>query len=248
MRCSIGSPRVKRWAAPRWPTITPGLTKALRWGTRRRERSHRRPPPCRHRRSHGRENAIYAKLADEVLVDSWNVANMIDRLIWKNRAMVKITLTASDSRQYRRALELARTIQNAESRTDAMLILAEAQCREGLSDAATESYQVAAQAAASIKHDGLRGVIVGYLVNSLISTGRFDDARACTAIYPRGSRAVRRPGGHCRIAGQAGPGGCGASLDRDRHARTLSLGPVPTGLDRRSLVGRAGGEQGVGPG
>ena len=42
----------------------------------------------------------YAKLADEVLVDSWNVARKIDRLIWKNRAMVRIALSASDSRQY----------------------------------------------------------------------------------------------------------------------------------------------------
>ncbi len=121
-------------------------------GPYRRERLSRRrpaplPPPAS---DDAKENAIYAKLADEVLVDSWNVANGIDRLIWKNRAMVRITLTASDSQQFRRAMELARKIQNAESRTEAMLILAEAQCREGLGDAATETYQVAAQAAASI--------------------------------------------------------------------------------------------------
>src|SRR5271166_881749 len=32
--------------------------------------------------------------------------------------------------------------------------------------------------------DGLRGVLTGYLVDSLISTGRFEDARACLVLYP----------------------------------------------------------------
>ena len=159
------------------------------------------PPPTRRV---VRENETYAKLADEVLVNSWNVATTIDRLIWKNRAMVKITLTASDSRQFRRAMELAAKIQNAESRTDAMLILAEAQCREGLGDAATESYQVATEAAASIKHDGLRGVIVGYLVDSLLSTGRFDDARACTLLYPEESERFVALGAIAESQGKRG--------------------------------------------
>ena len=61
------------------------------------------------------DDATFARLADEILVDSWNVARQIDRLIWKNRAMVRISLTASDSRQYTRGVELARTIENAES-------------------------------------------------------------------------------------------------------------------------------------
>jgi hypothetical protein len=50
--------------------------------------------------------------------------------------------------------------------------------------AATPVYQEAAQATASIETDGLRGVVTGLLVDSLISSGRFEDARACTAIYP----------------------------------------------------------------
>src|SRR5271166_6192478 len=35
--------------------------------------------------------------------------------------------------------------------------------------------------------DGLRGVLTGYLVDSLISTGRFEDARACLVLYPTAS-------------------------------------------------------------
>ncbi|MGP0064759.1 MAG: hypothetical protein ACLQGP_14320 [Isosphaeraceae bacterium] len=161
-------------------------------------------PPATAMTRDAQENAAYAKLADEVLVDAWNVANGIDRLIWKNRAMVKITLSASDSKQFPRARQLAQRIQNAESRTEAMLILAEAQCREGLGNKATETYQAAALAAAAITQDGLRGVMVGYLVDSLLSTGRFDDARACTAIYPEESERFVALGAIAESQGKRG--------------------------------------------
>ena len=51
-------------------------------------------------------------------------------------------------------------------------------------NSATAAYQAAAEAVASIHQDGLRGVLAGFLVDSLISTGRFDDARACVVVYP----------------------------------------------------------------
>jgi hypothetical protein len=135
-----------------------------------------------------KEKVYYEKLADEILDDSWQVANRIDRLIWKNRAMVRIALAASDSRQFRRGVELARTIQNAEARVEALLMLADAQVQlDDQKDLATSTYQAAAEAAASITKDGLRGVMVGFLIDSLISSGRFDDARACTVLYPEES-------------------------------------------------------------
>ncbi len=126
------------------------------------------------------------KLADAVLIDSFEVAKKIDRLIWKYRAMVRIALSAADSGQFARAVELSRSMENGESRAEAMLLLAEAQCRAGEqeSQAATATYQSAAEAVASVHQDGLRGVLTGFLVDSLISTGRFDDARACVVIYP----------------------------------------------------------------
>lgn len=80
--------------------------------------------------------SVLNRLADQILVDSWNVARQVDRLIWKNRAMVRITLAASDSQQFRRGFELARTIENAESRAEAMLLLADAECRRSLDEAA----------------------------------------------------------------------------------------------------------------
>jgi hypothetical protein len=123
-------------------------------------------------------------MADQVLVDAWNVARKIDRLLWKNRAMVAIALKASDSGQYNRGVELARTIENAESRSEALLLLAEAQCRHREDEAATPTYQAAAEAVASIPQAGLRGVMTGFLIDSLIASGRFEDARACIVIYP----------------------------------------------------------------
>ena len=172
-------------------------------------------------------------------MDAWNVARKADRLIWKNRAMVYISLEASNSRQYTRGVELARTIENAESRSEALLLLAEAQCRaslktaidmvdflagylggaairemrradwptveyEALSSVATSTYQAAAEAVASIPQDGLRGVMVGFLIDSLIAGGRFDDARACTSIYPEESERFVALGAIAEAQGRRG--------------------------------------------
>jgi hypothetical protein len=137
-------------------------------------------------------------------VDSWDVARKIDRLIWKHRAMVRISLTASDSRQYTRGVELARTIDNAESRSEALLILAEAQCRHQLDEQATATYQAAAEAVASIPQDGLRGVMTGFLIDSLIASGRFDDGRACTVLYPEESERFVALGAIAEAQGKRG--------------------------------------------
>jgi hypothetical protein len=144
-------------------------------------------------------------MADDVLVDSWNVARKIDRLLWKNRAMVRIALSASDSRQYNRGVELARTIENAESRSEALLLLAEAQCRhEEDTTVATPTYQAAAEAVASIPQDGLRGVMTGFLIDSLIASGRFDDARASIVIYPEESERFVALGAIAEAQGRRG--------------------------------------------
>jgi hypothetical protein len=132
------------------------------------------------------KKATYSKLADAVLVDSFEVAKKIDRLIWKYRAMFRIALLAADSQQYSRGVELARGIENGESRAEAMLLLAEAQCRSGSnqSETATAAYQAAAEAVATVHQDGLRGVLAGSVIDSMIATGRFEDARACVVLYP----------------------------------------------------------------
>src|SRR5262249_43270167 len=50
--------------------------------------------------------------------------------------------------------------------------------------AATPVYELAARAAASITQTGLRGVLTGIVLDSLVSSGRFEDARAYTAVLP----------------------------------------------------------------
>jgi hypothetical protein len=159
------------------------------------------PPPSAVER---KNNESYGKLADEILVDAWNDARKIDRLIWRNRAMVRIALSASDSGQYRRGVELSRGIENAESRAEALLILGEAQCRHDQQGEATGTYQAAAEAAASIPQDGLRGVVTGFLIDSLIAIGRFDDARACVVIYPEESERFVALGAIAESQGQRG--------------------------------------------
>jgi hypothetical protein len=152
------------------------------------------------------DDATFLKLADEVLVDAWDVARAIDRLIWKNRAMVRIALSASDSEQFTRGVELSRTIDNAESRSEALLLLAEAMCRpeHNRPEEATAAYQGAAEAVASIPQGGLRGVMTGFLIDSLIAAGRFDDARACTVIYPEESERFVALGAVAEAQGRRG--------------------------------------------
>ena len=65
-----------------------------------------------------------------------------------------------------------------------MLLLAEAQARDDQNDGATASYEEAAKAVATVQQDGLRGVLAGFVVDSLIASGRFQDARECIVLYP----------------------------------------------------------------
>ena len=54
-------------------------------------------------------------------------------------------------------------------------------------EAATPIFELAATAVASIQQRGLRGVLTGFVVDSLIASGRFDDARASVVIFPEES-------------------------------------------------------------
>jgi hypothetical protein len=155
--------------------------------------------------SKAKEKAEFDKLADEVLGDAWEVASRIDWLIWKDRAMVRIALAAADSRQFRRGVALARTIRNAEARTEALILFGDAQSQyNDQKDQATITYQLAAEAVASITQAGLRGVMVGFLIDSLIASGRFDDARACTAMYPEESQRFVALGSVAESMGKRG--------------------------------------------
>ena len=168
--------------------------------------------------------AAFKNLADAILVDSFEDAKKIDRLIWKYRAMVRIALSAADSQQYERGVELSRGINNGESRAEAMLLLAESMCRKNqkeLNDPATVAYEEAARAVASVQQEGLRGVLAGFLVDSLIATGRFADARACADPLPGPGHDLGRTRGRCGIARTPRIGRGGPPLDRNGSPPTI---------------------------
>ncbi|MDR3622183.1 MAG: hypothetical protein P4L85_22730 [Paludisphaera borealis] len=129
----------------------------------------------------------YKKQADEILLEAVEAAQQIERPIWKNQALERIAVAAGQSDQYDRATEIAAGIENAEARARALVLVAESQARQNQNDAATQSYNLVGQAVSSIQQNGLRGVLTGILIDSLISTGRFEDARASLVLYPSDS-------------------------------------------------------------
>ena len=142
--------------------------------------------------------------ADEFLVEAEHVCQEIERPIWKNTALERTAINAGESRQYSRAFSIARSIQNAEARSQALILVAESQCRHSPPEEATKTYAEVAEAVARIDQDGLRGVITGYLVDSLISTGRFEDARACLVLYPTASERFVAMGAIAESEGRRG--------------------------------------------
>jgi hypothetical protein len=126
----------------------------------------------------------YSDAADDILEEGASLAETIERPIWRNRAMERLAVAAGESGQYERATDLANRIKNAEARARALVLVAEFQARKGRNDDATRSYNLAAEAVASVVQRGLRGVLTGILIDSLISTGRFEDARASLILYP----------------------------------------------------------------
>ena len=136
------------------------------------------------------------------LVEAQQVCQEIERPIWKNSALERTAINAGESQQYPRAFSIARSIQNAEARSQALILVAESQCRHRQAKEATATYAEVAEAVARVEQDGLRGVLTGYLVDSLISTGRFEDARPAWSLSHR-VRAVCRHGRRRRIGSPA---------------------------------------------
>jgi hypothetical protein len=130
------------------------------------------------------QTAEFAKSADDLLIEATQIAIEIERPIWRNQALVRSAISAGESYQFSRATSIASNIENAEARAQAYLLVAESQCRQNQDEQATQTYQEVVKAVARVQQNGLRGVLTGYLVDSLISTGRFEDARASLVLYP----------------------------------------------------------------
>jgi hypothetical protein len=142
--------------------------------------------------------------ADDYLVEAQQVCQEIERPIWKNSALERTAINAGESQQYPRAFSIARSIQNAEARSQALILVAESQCRHRQAEEATKTYAEVAEAVARVEQDGLRGVLTGYLVDSLISTGRFEDARTCLVLYPTASERFVAMGAIAESEGRRG--------------------------------------------
>ena len=163
--------------------------------------------------------------------------------------MVRIALSASDSRQFSRGVELSRTIDNAESRSEALLLLAEAMCRpehRHQPEAATAAYQATAEAVASIPQAGLRGVMTGFLIDSLIAAGRFDDARACTVIYPEESERFVALGAIAEAQGRRGLADSARRWIATEAPEAYRSALLPPRHDGRALGHREPAQQGNG--
>jgi hypothetical protein len=142
--------------------------------------------------------------ADGLLVEAQQLARQIERPLWRNKALERVAVSAGESQQYARAVSIAESIGNAEARAQALILVAESQCRHDQAKYATRTYSVAAEAISKVERIGLRGVLTGYLVDSLISTGRFEDARACLVLYPTRSERFVALGAIAESQGRRG--------------------------------------------
>ncbi|MBV8611090.1 MAG: hypothetical protein JO034_26975 [Singulisphaera sp.] len=121
--------------------------------------------------------------ADRVLANAAATAVRIERPVWRDRALVQITIAASASKQFARGSQVARTIPHPEVRSDALIRLADAQARRGDPQGATQTYADAARSVASIPAEGPRIILTGVLLDDMISVGRFGDAKASVGLY-----------------------------------------------------------------
>jgi hypothetical protein len=146
----------------------------------------------------------FDSLPDHLLQQAAALALRIERPVWHDRGLVAVASAAAESRQFTRALAVARLIPQPEVRTDALLKIAEVQARRNDPNGATSTYKEAALAVASIPLDDPRAVLAGVLIDNLISVGRFDDARASIVLYPDVPRRLIALGAVAESQGRRG--------------------------------------------
>ncbi|MEO6808929.1 MAG: hypothetical protein ABI353_07435 [Isosphaeraceae bacterium] len=143
-------------------------------------------------------------LADQALVWASQHARMIELPAWRDKARLGIVIAAASSDQDVRGLEIARSIPQPEFRSDALIRLAEDQAYHGRNQAATATFAEAARTVAAIPLADPRDVLTGVLIDSLITLGRFDDARASVSLYIDPTRRLTALGAVAQSQGQRG--------------------------------------------
>lgn len=142
--------------------------------------------------------------ANRLFKHSASNAARITMPVWRDHALEAIVAKAAASGQFTSGLEIARMVGRPEIRVAAFLHVAEAQARRDLQRDATSAYEEAARAVASINLEDPRMVLGGILIDSLISTGRFDDARASISLLPSVSRRRTALGAIAESQGRRG--------------------------------------------
>ncbi|MFO0958636.1 MAG: hypothetical protein U0800_14600 [Isosphaeraceae bacterium] len=155
-------------------------------------------------------------LADEAIAAAGQHARRIFRPVWRYRALVAVSQHAASANRFDQAVTVARTIEEPQSRAEALIRAAEAQARTaGEGQAATRTYTEAAQSVASIPRQDPRAILADVLISSLILSGRFQDALASVGLL---TDPVDRYEALGTIAEQMGRRG----LDREAKSWILS--------------------------
>ncbi len=151
-----------------------------------------------------REDNPRVARADRLFLDAAKQAETIDWPVWRDHALEVLVAKAAASGRFRVGGEIARRVGRPEIRVAAYLHLAEAQSRRDLQKEATASYVEAATSVASINLEDPRMVLGGILIDSLISMGRFDDARASITLLPNALRRQAALGAIAESQGRRG--------------------------------------------
>jgi hypothetical protein len=146
----------------------------------------------------------YEQTAASLLEEAARIATAIERPIWKYAALERVAISAGESRQFALGMDIAQRITNAEARAQAFVLLAESETRANRTEEASRSYSESAEAIARVEQGGLRGVLTGYLVDSLITSGRFEDARASLVLYPTEGQRFTAMGAIAESQGRRG--------------------------------------------
>ncbi len=139
-----------------------------------------------------------------MLYDSAKHARYIRIPQWRDQALLIVVNHASSSDQFARGIEIARSIPRSEIRTDALILIAEGESNSDFLRDSSETYQEAARAVASIPLDDPRSTLNGVLIDSLVTVGRFEDARKCIVFYPDSQRRNAALGAIAESMGRRG--------------------------------------------
>jgi hypothetical protein len=110
-------------------------------------------------------------------------ANECPLVVWRDFTLATICYKAGAAGLFQQGLAIARRIQNPGYRATAMVYLADAMADRDQPEL-VQAYQTAAEAVATIKERDPRIAYASIVIDSMISSGRFEDARRASVLMP----------------------------------------------------------------